>query len=310
LAERENSEGAESAKQRAERQLGAFVRELRPQLHRYCARMVGSVIDGEDVLQETLLKALEALLSGPAPDNPKAWLFRIAHNSALDHLRRRIRHEAAHSDEDIEMIIAPVALLPDPHAAAASLRTLMRLPVSQRSAVILRDVLGHSVEEAAEVMGITITAAKGDLQRGRARLRQLAREPEDVRVPPLPESERARLVRYVELFNARDFDAIRAMLAEDVHLDLVNRLQRHGRAEVSEYFHRYSLSTAWHCVPGLVEGQLAILMFDPNDLEGRPTHFVLLEWTGERIANIRDFHFASYAVDGAEIAVLSPRADT
>src|SRR5262249_33625620 len=79
--------------------------ELRPKLHRYCARMTGSVLDGEDVVHEAIVKAMEAL-SQPGPiARPEAWLFRIAHNAALDFLRHRARQDAAHADEDPDMII-------------------------------------------------------------------------------------------------------------------------------------------------------------------------------------------------------------
>ena len=71
---------------------------MRPRLHRYCARMVGSVIDGEDVLQDALIKAVEAHAAAGAIGNPEGWLFRIAHNTALDFLRRRNRQEALRSD--------------------------------------------------------------------------------------------------------------------------------------------------------------------------------------------------------------------
>jgi RNA polymerase sigma-70 factor, ECF subfamily len=67
---------------------------MRPRLHRYCARMVGSVIDGEDVLQDALTQAIEAHASANNIGNPEGWLFRIAHNTALDFLRRRNRQEA------------------------------------------------------------------------------------------------------------------------------------------------------------------------------------------------------------------------
>ncbi len=205
-----------------------IIAPLRPRLHRYCARMTGSVIDGEDVVQDALLKALEAFPQSGPLTNPEAWLFRIAHNAALDHLRRRARHEATHADEDLDMIAAPADVVHDRQVTAASLRTFMRLPVAQRSAVILRDVLGYSVEEVCEVMGGSIPAIKGALQRGRLRLRELAQEPDDSPPPALAEPERARLVAYVERFNSRDFDSVRDMLAEDVRLDLVTRWQVTG----------------------------------------------------------------------------------
>src|SRR5215470_14338539 len=81
--------------------------ELRPKLHRYCARMTGSVVDGEDVVQEALVKTLEALPEAGSLASPESWLFRIAHNAALDFLRRRARHNAVRSDEDPDMVIDP-----------------------------------------------------------------------------------------------------------------------------------------------------------------------------------------------------------
>ena len=80
---------------------------IRPRLHRYCARMVGSVIDGEDVLQDALIKAVEAFASAGPIANPEGWLFRIAHNTALDFLRRRNRQEAMRSGEEVDMIADP-----------------------------------------------------------------------------------------------------------------------------------------------------------------------------------------------------------
>ena len=115
--------------------------ELRPRLHRYCARMTGSVIDGEDVLQETLVKAIEAFPHTGPLANVEGWLFRIAHNAALDFLRRRSRREGVQDgDEALEAIADPDSEIERRQAAAASLRTLMRLPVAQRSSVILMDV--------------------------------------------------------------------------------------------------------------------------------------------------------------------------
>src|SRR4051794_32995948 len=81
--------------------------DLRPKLHRYCARMVGSVIDGEDVVQDALVKAVEAFpVAGPI-GNPEGWLFRIAHNTALDFLRRRNRQDAFRSGEEVDLMADP-----------------------------------------------------------------------------------------------------------------------------------------------------------------------------------------------------------
>ena len=276
--------------------------QLRPKLHRYCARMTGSVIDGEDVVQESLIKALEALPRAETIVNPEGWLFRIAHNAALDFLRRRTRHAATFADdEDLEMIADPTDPGHDAYATLASLRTFMRLPTVQRSAVILVDVLGYTLADLGEIAGGSIL--KSALQRGRVRLRELAREPDTVPPTVLTASERARVVEYAARFNARDFDVIHDMLADDVRLDLVNRLQRLGSAAVGEYFHHYSKVFDWRAVPGAVDGRPALLVFEPRD-EGTPAYFILLDWRDARVVIIRDFRFARYAVDGAELVTV------
>src|SRR2546427_5035605 len=151
---------------------------MRPKLHRYCARMVGSVIDGEDVLQDALIKAVESFASAGGIGNPEGWLFRIAHNTALDFLRRRNRQEALRSGEEVDMIADPADTVTSREIASASLRTFMRLPVAQRSSVILTDVLGCSLKEVCDVMDFSLPAVKAALHRGRARLRELANEPD------------------------------------------------------------------------------------------------------------------------------------
>lgn len=283
-----------------DRQLG----ELRPKLHRYCARMTGSVVDGEDVVQDALLNALEARAKSGAIANTEAWLFRVAHNAALDFLRRCTRHRAAQSPEIPEMIAAPTNLVQDREIAAASMRTFMRLPPPQRSAVILKDVLGHSLEEICEVVGGSVASAKAALQRGRARLRELAHEPAEAPEPTLAEADRSRLVKYVESFNARDFDSVRLMLADDVQLDLVNRFRAKGRDNVGEYFHRYALADQWRFEAGLVDGAPAMFVFDRHDQTQWPVYLVALYFAEEAVVGIRDFLFARYVLDGADLRLL------
>src|SRR5262245_63606637 len=127
-----------------------------PRLHRYCASMTGSVIDGEDVVQETMLKAMQTAPGAGPITNPEGWLFGIAHHTALDFLRRRAREEAWHSAEDLEMIADVSNPVANRQITAASLGTFMRLPVAQRSSVILCDVLGHSLQEISETVGSSV----------------------------------------------------------------------------------------------------------------------------------------------------------
>ena len=280
---------------------------MRPKLHRYCARMTGSVIDGEDVLQDALIKAVEAHAAagevGNAIENPEGWLFRIAHNTALDFLRRRQRQQALHAAEEMDMIVDQLDAVTSRQIASASLRTFMRLPVAQRASVILMDVLGCSLREVCEVMECSLPAAKAALHRGRTQLRVFAEEPEDVPQASLTDADRERLGAYVARFNARDFDAIRAMIADDVRLELVSKTRLNGKAEVSRYFGNYSDISDWHLVPGMLEGRPAILVFDPDDRDAGPKYFMLLGWAAGKVATIRDFRHAPYVIEGAEYMV-------
>src|SRR6202050_2477621 len=180
---------ADDPRDRFERLVG----ELRPKLHRYCARMTGSVVDGEDIVQDAVIKAFNALPEVGVVDNPEGWLFRIAHNTALDFLRRRSRGPTMQNEKTLDMIAAPDSPDRNHEVAAMSLRTFMRLPALQRSAVILKDVLGHSLEEIASITGVSQAAAKSALQRGRVSLRKFATEPADMSLPMLSDAVRARL---------------------------------------------------------------------------------------------------------------------
>src|SRR6266702_2823569 len=151
--------GAAEARESFERLLG----ELRPKLHRYCARMTGSVIDGEDVVQEALVKAIEGYDAAGPIANPEAWLFRVAHNTALDFLRRRGRRDAIHAEGDIAAMADPVNLAEDRAVAAAGLRTFMHLPVAQRSSVLLMDLLGYTIREIGDIIDSSVPAVKAAL---------------------------------------------------------------------------------------------------------------------------------------------------
>ena len=276
------------------------LKALRPRLHRYCARMTGSAVNGEDVLQDTLVKALHARIQGATVDNFEGWLFRIAHNTSLDFLRDRSRNTVVPLGEDVE-----AAPIPEADMISIGFQTFLRLPELQRCAVILKDVLGHSVDEIASIAECSPAAAKSALQRGRAALRRLAQAPEDTLVPLISDSDRRKITTYVHLFRSGNFDAIRAMLADDVKLELVNRLRLQGKDEIGRYFTRYAEETKWRFALGAVEGQPAMLVFDSTGPMERPAHFVLIDWSESRIIEIRDFLFAPYVLEAMDWVRLS-----
>jgi RNA polymerase sigma-70 factor (ECF subfamily) len=279
--------------------------ELRPKLHRYCARMSGSAVDGEDIVQDALIKALAAMPNAGVLDNPEGWLFRIAHNTALDLLRRRARDPMMENDEVLDMIAAPDSPDQDHEVAAMSLRTFMRLPALQRSAVILKDVLGHSLEEVASITGASEAAAKSALQRGRVRLREFAKEPAEVSLPMLSDGMRARLTTYVQGFKTGDFDTVRAMLADDVKLDLVAKLRKQGKSAVGEYYAAYAAAKQWVYAAGVVDGRVAMLVYDREISLKTPAYFVSLDFDGDRVVSVHDFLYARYAMDGIDLSPLN-----
>ena len=275
---------------RARERFLELVAELRPELHRYCSRLTGSVIEGEDVVQDTLAKAFYSLGSARELPPLRPLLFRIAHNTAMDALRR---YEHRHVEPFGEVPESAAATLDaDPELVGAALAEFLLLPVAQRSAVILKDVLGCTLEEIAEATGSSVQSVKAALFRGRTalRARPAATEVGELRRASL--AERESLHRYAELFNRRDWDGLRAVLAEDCRLELVSRHERHGK-EVGEYFTRYADLRDIRLVPGTLEGRPVLGMFTPRHAQ-HPTNFVFLSWRGDELTQIRDFRYVPY----------------
>jgi RNA polymerase sigma-70 factor (ECF subfamily) len=270
----------------------ALVGDIRPELHRYCARLTGSVIDGEDIVQDTLAKAFYALSMSPEVPPLRPWLFKIAHNAAIDFLKA---HGKRLTDPHADIAdVAGAALADvDPYATRLALSRFLALPVIQRSAVILKDVLGHSLEEAAETMETTVMAVKAALVRGRAKLRESADTEATDEL-----AQRAQLERYASMFNAKDWDGLRALVGEDCRLDLVSRSQRRGKA-VGLYYTNYAKADVSVRVVRL-EGRVALAAYVGG--AAAPSYFILLEFAGDRLHLIRDFRYVPYIANDAEVS--------
>ena len=298
-----------AALQQARRDFLALVEQLRPDLHRYCARMVGSVIDGEDVVQDTLARGyyeLSALQEMPAL---RAWLFRIAHNRALDYLRRYERRMGEPLDEATAEVMDyesdPEVLLPREQAVTIAVARFAQLLPTQRSCVILKDVLDYSLEEIAAALEISVPAVKAALHRGRTRLRTLsalaagaANAIDAADQMPVEVSPTVR--RYAALFNRRDWDAVREMLIDDIRLEVLEATSRRGRKDVGVYFNNYANRSNWYMVAASLEGRegLAVLRSPESS---QVVNFIELTADGAYIARIRDFHHVPYFVRDADI---------
>jgi RNA polymerase sigma-70 factor (ECF subfamily) len=275
----------------AREQFLALVADLRPELHRYCARLVGSAIDGEDVVQEAFAKAFYAIAIQPELPPLRPWLFRIAHNTAIDFLRRYDRRFVEPVAQVPDQV--PLDVAADPDAVRAALSSFVSLPVAQRSAVILKDVLGHSLEEIAAETSSTIAAVKAALHRGRSNL-QARGQPDFVPWRDRPETtveEKRLLARYAGLFNARDWDGLRALLLEECRLDLVGKTARRGKG-AGIYFTNYAKEPDTFVRVGIAEGRSCLGVFHGDGM--RPVHLVLLDWEGGLLSHIRDYRYVPY----------------
>jgi len=280
--------------QEARQRFLALVAEVRPELHRYCARMTGSIADGEDIVQDTLARAYYELSERNELPALRPWLFRVAHNRAIDHLRRYDQRVSEPLDSALDLTtgeaLEPDSILAREQAVRAAVSRFLELPVRQRSCVILKDVLDYSLDEISAMLELSVPAIKAALHRGRARLHDLSATAD------LAAASRAvspALARYAALFNARDWDGVRAMLIDDVKLDLVSRLKWAGRRQVSNYFRNYDSASDWHLIPGWLDGREVLAVFrDPRDAQ--PGYFVGLTLVEGRVAAIRDFRYVPY----------------
>ena len=288
-------------------QLLALADELRPELHRYCARLMGSVIDGEDVVQDTFTRAFAALddLGEDAP--MRAWLFRIAHNRALDLLRGRAVRMTEPIDAAAEVVDQaspdPVEMLMRQEAVGTAVSRFAELPTLQRSVVILKDVLDEQLSEIAALLDLTVDAVKGHLARGRARLREI-----NAQAATLAEARpaSANVTRYVALFNQRDWEGLRALLADDVKLVQSTYPLRAGAADVGMFFGIYSRSAPVRLAPAWLDGREVIAVYEDPQVV-KPSYLMWLEWRDGRISFIRDYKYVRYVIDDAEL-VAAPEA--
>jgi RNA polymerase sigma-70 factor (ECF subfamily) len=289
-----------------------LTRPYRRELHVHCYRILGSVQDAEDLLQETLLSAWQGLdrFDGRSL---RAWLYRIATNRCLNYLRDTSRRPkvtnmpefsgATPSDEPWWLEPYPDALMDDvalaPEArydaresiALSFVSGLQRLPTQQRAALVLRDVMGFSASEIAEMLDSTPASVNSALQRARARVEQLVL-PDSV--PRARSEHEARVVdQFVESFQRGDLEGVIALLSEDAKFTMPPEpVEFRGPRVIAEFLRsRGFWGQGLKLVPTRANNQPAYGYYlpDPNANVHRASGILVLSVREDRISAMTRF---------------------
>ena len=274
------------------------ISQLRPRLHRYCSRMTGSVLDGEDVVQDALFEAYRKLDQFDDSRPVMPWVFRIAHNRCVDFLRRKERAttEVDVSESEWHPAASPVSIEIRP----AIERLVLTLPPKERACVLLKEVFEYSLEEIADLIGSSVGAVKSALNRGRSKLGSASTATQPSRVPN-PELKHV-LHLYIERFNRRDWEGLRELISADAQLRVVDAFR--GRFEDSPYSSNYDRWTMpWKLGLADLDGEMVVVVLRRDVDTFTPYSFVRLHVSGQQIDRIVDYSHCSWIKPLAEEVV-------
>jgi RNA polymerase sigma-70 factor, ECF subfamily len=300
-----------------------LVEPLRPELHAHCYRMLGSVHDADDALQDALLRAWRGLAKFEGRSSVRAWLYRITTNACLDLIARRPKRvlpadhgpAAGPDDELADALKEPIWVEPyadellgvEDESAAPEARyerresvelafivALQHLPATQRAVLILRDVLGFSALEVAETLETTVASVNGALRRARkAAAERLPEQSQQEALRALgDEGLRKVVTSYIDAWEQGDVDAILAMLAYDATYTMPPLPTWYrGHEAIALFLKRFALQDRWRLVETRANGQLALACY--AWVEDAGTHQALsldvLTLEGEQAREVTSF---------------------
>jgi RNA polymerase sigma-70 factor (TIGR02960 family) len=305
---------------------GEAFRELtepyRRELQVHCYRMLGSLQDAEDVLQDTLLAAWQGLGAFEGRASIRTWLYRIATNRCLNALRSASRRPAREWDIPqveppeptrlgevvwlepypdallegaLKIPLAPEALYEKTEAISLAFVTALQLlPARQRAVLILREVLGYQATEVADMVDSTVESINSALKRARAGLRRRLPPKSDREPPPAPHSpaERALVAEFVGAWESGDVDALVALLTADVGISMPPiPLEYQGRDVVARFCASIMRRRSHDLVPTRANGQPAFGAYlrAPTGGIRHGTGLIVLTLTGDRICAMTRF---------------------
>ena len=296
-----------------------LVEPFHAELHAHCYRMLGSVHDAEDALQDALLRAWKALPRFEGRSSLRTWLYRIATNASLDLIARRPKR------------VLPIDLGPaaDPHDEAAEptwlepypdeqlgvedglagpearyerresvelafVAAMQHLAPNQRAALIIRDVLGFSAREVAETLDTTVPSVNSAMQRARAAIdERLPERSQQATLRALGDDRVRTLVeRYMDAMERGDVDAIVGMLSEDATWSMPPYPSWfRGHEAIVGFLHDGPLKVRWRHLPAHANGQAAVGCYSWEEERGRYEGHVIDVFTfdGPRIAAVTSF---------------------
>src|SRR5499433_2011257 len=277
------------------------VSTIRPSLHRYCARMTGSVMDGEDVVQEALFEAYRKLDKFDDSRPLKPWLFRIAHNRCIDFLRKRrvqVEAESAATIPDKVEPKEPAAL----GLGEAVEHLVANLPPKERACVLLKDVFDYSLEEIAELVDSTVGGVKAALNRARTKLAESSPQANSARNAS-PELKRIMQL-YVDRFNRRDWDGVRELSSADARLHVAERFA--GKLVEAPYFANYERwPWPWKLAVGEVDGATVVIILRRGADTWTPHSAIRLDVIDQRIERIVDYIHCPWLLPAAASVSLA-----